>query len=99
MAARLSPPVPGDGSQSSALQRALFQSLRCPEELCGNGDSGDAAMADLMRHVRLLHFDFEAVPSRDYMLALADCQRMLKSGDAAEAQSLTSYSSPPHSAA
>ena len=30
-----------------------------------------------MRHVRLFHFDFEAVPSRDHALALADCQRLL----------------------
>jgi hypothetical protein len=88
MAARLSPPKPGDGSQSSALQRALFESLRCPEELRSNGDSSDAAVADLMRHVRLLHFDFEAVPSRDEALALDDCQRLLRSGDAAEAQRL-----------
>jgi hypothetical protein len=88
MAARLSPPAPGDGTQSSALQRALFESLRCPEELRSNGDTGDAATADLMRHVRLHHFDFEAVPSRDHGLALADCQRLLKSGDGAEAESL-----------
>ena len=45
-------------------------------------------MADLMRHVWLLQFDFEALPSRDHGRALADCQRLLKSGDAAEAQSL-----------
>jgi hypothetical protein len=88
MAARLSPSAPSDGTQSSALQRALFESLHCPEELRGIGDTGDAATADLMRHVRLLHLDFEAPPSRDYTLALADCQRLLKSGDAAEAQSL-----------
>jgi hypothetical protein len=88
MAGRLSSPVPGDGSQSSALQRALFTSLRCPIELRSNGDSSDAATADLTRHIRLLHFDFEAVPSRDNATALSDCQRLLKSGDAAEAQSL-----------
>ncbi len=51
-------------------------------------DIGDAAVADLMRHLRLLHFDFEAVPSRDEALALDDCQRLLRSGDAAEAQRL-----------
>jgi hypothetical protein len=88
MAARLSSPEPSDGSQSSALQRALFESLACPEELRRNRDTGNMATADLMRHVRLLHFDFEATPSRDHTLALADCQRLLKSGDAAEAQRL-----------
>ena len=88
MAARLSPSTPGDGSQSSALQRTLFESLRCPAELRSYGDSSDAATADLMRHLRLHHFDFEAVPSRDHAAALADCQRSLRSSDVAEAQSL-----------
>lgn len=88
MAARLSSPAPGEGSQSSALQRALFESFACPEELRSNGDTGNLATADLMRHVRLFHFDFEAVPSRDHALALADCQRLLKSGDATEAERL-----------
>jgi hypothetical protein len=88
MAARLSPSLPGDGSQSSALQRTLFESLRCPAELRSHGDASDAATADLMRHLRLLHFDFEAVPSRDHATALADGQQLLRSGDAAEAQSL-----------
>jgi hypothetical protein len=88
MAARLSPPASGDGSQSSALQRALFESLRCPEGLRGSGDIGDATTVDLMRHVRLLQFDFEVLPSRDHVLALADCQRLLKSGGAAEAHGL-----------
>ena len=88
MAARLSPSTPGDGSQSSALQRTLFESLRCPAELRSYGDASDESTADLMRHLRLHHFDFEAVPSRDHAAALADCQRLLTSGDAAEAQSL-----------
>jgi hypothetical protein len=88
MAVRLSAPTLGDGSQSSALQRALFESLRCPEELRSHGDASDAVTADLMRHLRLLHVDFEATPSRDHGLALADCQQLLTSGDAAEAQDL-----------
>lgn len=88
MAARLSPPAPGEGIQSSALQRALFESLHCPQELRVNGDTGEPATADVLRHVRLFHFDFEAVPSRDQVAALADCQRLLRSGDAAEAQAL-----------
>ena len=79
---------PGRGSQSSALQRALFESLRCPAELRGYGDASDGATVDLMRHLRLLHFDYESTPSRDHAAALADCQRILRSGDAAEAQSL-----------
>jgi hypothetical protein len=34
MAARLAEPEPDEGPQSSALQRILFESVRCPEERC-----------------------------------------------------------------
>jgi ABC-type glutathione transport system ATPase component len=36
----------------------------------------------------LLHFDYDAVPSRDRTLALDDCQSILRSGDTTEAQEL-----------
>jgi hypothetical protein len=88
MAARLSPPAGDDGSQSSSLQRALFESFACPEELRSSGDTGNVAAIQLMCHVRLLHFDYEAVPSRDHALALTECQRLLRSGEAAEAERL-----------
>jgi hypothetical protein len=87
MAARLSQPA-DDGSQSSALQRALFESFSCPKELRSNGDTGNVAAIQLMCRVRLLHFDYEATPSRDHALALADGRRLLKSGDAVEAKRL-----------
>jgi hypothetical protein len=87
MAARLFQPA-DDGSQSSALQRALFESFSCPQELRSNGDTGNVAAIQLMCRVRLLHFDYEASPSQDHALALADGQRLLKSGDAAEAKRL-----------
>jgi hypothetical protein len=88
MAARLSPPAAGEGSPSSALQRALFESFACPQELRGADETGDVATVQLLCCVRLLHFDYEAIPSRDHAKALADCQRLLRSGDAAEAESL-----------
>jgi hypothetical protein len=88
MAARLSQPAADDRSQSSALQRALFESFTCPEELRSNGDTDNVATIPLMCRVRLLHFDYEATPSRDHALALADCQRLLRSGDAVEAARL-----------
>ena len=91
MLARLVEPKAGDGSQSSALQRALFASLRCPDELRNEGDSSDAAALQLLRRVRLKRFDFEATPSRDHDLALRDCQNALRSGDADEAKSLWSH--------
>jgi len=40
---RLTEPIAGDGSQSSALERALFESFRRPEDFRGHGDTGDAA--------------------------------------------------------
>lgn len=90
MLARLVEPGAADGSQSSALQRALFASLRCPEELRNEGDASDAAALQLLCHVRLMRFDFEATPSRDHDHALRDCQNVLRSGDADEAKSLWS---------
>ena len=41
-----------------------------------------------MCRVRLLHFDYEATPSRALGQALADCQTVLKSDDSAEAEKL-----------
>jgi hypothetical protein len=90
MLARLVEPETTDGSQSSALQRALFASLRCPDELRGEGDASDAAALQLLCHVRLMRFDFEATPSRNHDHALRDCQNVLRSGDAEEAKSLWS---------
>ena len=79
-----------DGSQSSALQRALFASLRCPDALRNDGDASDTAAMQLLCHVRLMRFDFEATPSRDHDYALRDCRNVLRSGDAEEAKSLWS---------
>jgi hypothetical protein len=90
MLARLAEPVSGEGSQSSALQRALFASLRCPDELRNDGDTNDSATVQLLSHLRLLRFDFEATPSRDHDHALRDCQTVLRSGAADEAEGLWS---------
>ena len=88
MAARLAAPDAAEGSQSSAVQRALFNSFRCPEELRSSGDTGDSATVQVMCRVRLLRFDYEATPSRALAQALGDCQAVLKSGYAAEAEKL-----------
>ena len=90
MTARLAEPVADEGSQSSALQRALFASLGCPDELRNEGDTSDSATMQLLRRIRLMRFDFEATPSRDHDHALRDCQNVLRSGDADEAKSLWS---------
>jgi hypothetical protein len=88
MQARLAEPVAGEGSQSSAIQRTLAASLRCPDELRNEGDTGGNTAMRLLCRIRLLRFDFENTPSRDHDRALCDCQRVLRSGDADEAKSL-----------
>jgi hypothetical protein len=90
MTARLAEPVADEGSQSSALQRALFAGLGCPDELRNEGDTSDSITMQLLRRIRLMRFDFESTSSRDYDHALRDCQNILRSGDADEAASLWS---------
>jgi hypothetical protein len=91
MVARLSQPAADEGPQSSALQRALFESFSCPKELRTYGDTDKNAAMQLLCRVRLLYLDYDATPSRDHALALADCQSILRSGDAAEADKLWRY--------
>jgi hypothetical protein len=90
MVARLAETVADEGAQSSALQRALFESLRCPEEFQSAGYTNDSTIVQLLCRVRLLHFDYEATPSLDNGRALVDCQNILRSGDAEEARELWS---------
>jgi hypothetical protein len=90
MLARLAEPIAADGSQSSALQRALFASLRCPDELRNEGDASDSAAFQLLCRVRLMRFDFETTPTRDHDNALRDCQNILRSGNTDESKSLWS---------
>jgi hypothetical protein len=91
MLARLTENDAADGQQSSAIQRALFASLRCPEELRNEGDTSDSAAVQLLCRIRLMKFDFEATPSRDHDHALRDCQDVLRSGDADEAKDFWSH--------
>jgi hypothetical protein len=88
LVARLSSSRQDGGSQASDLQRALFKSLCCPRELRDQGETDDQAAARVLRQVRLIHYDYEATPSRHANEAVADCQKILRSGDAAEAKKL-----------
>jgi SpoVK/Ycf46/Vps4 family AAA+-type ATPase len=83
--ARLTP-EPGDGSQSSILQRALFSSLGCPAKYAGDGDPQETAR--LLHDIRLLNFDYATPTSQDRVKALQDCQNVLTSGEANEAKRL-----------
>ncbi len=88
MVVRLSEPAVDERAQSSALQRALFQSLRCPDELLSYGDADENTTIQLLCRIRLLHLDYEQTPSHDHARAVADCRSILRSGDAAEAEKL-----------
>jgi hypothetical protein len=78
LVARLQAPVTqSSGSLSSEMQRSLFESLRCPADLQTGTSTDDVATARLTRHVRLLHLDFESVPSRALTEALAECRGAL----------------------
>jgi hypothetical protein len=90
MVARLAEPEAGEGSQSSAIQRALFESLHCPDKLKSAGDTGHEATVRLLCHIRLLSFDFEATTSHDHGRALRNCQEILRSGNADDAARLWS---------
>jgi len=77
------------GSQTSKLQRAIFESMRRPDTFGGEQSDKDAHDRVLViRDVRVIKFDYEAQPSSDYAQALLDCQNCLSSGDAAEARNL-----------
>ena len=89
MVARLSPPANEEsGSLSSQVQRDLFSSFHCPATLRDHGDTGDTATLELLRRIRLLHFDFQSEPSRDKGRAVADCQSLLRSGNGEQARQL-----------
>ena len=82
--ARLEPDS-GEGTQSSRLQRALFDSF----VRRGTQASDDRIeTARLLRDIRLLDFDFNRPTSQDRGRALRACQDILTSGDAGEGRRL-----------
>jgi hypothetical protein len=88
---RLQPPTAGAGGAfSSDTQRSLFESLRCPGAL-RSGATGDVETAKLVRHIRLVHLDFESTPSHARSDALAASRAVLRSGSADEALSLWDF--------
>jgi hypothetical protein len=78
-------PDTNQGSQSSALQRTIFESLHRPDELRveNRDDLSDRAL--LIHDIRALNLDYDAQSSSDHGQALLDCQSALSSGDASEA--------------
>jgi len=85
---RLQDPVPNASPQASETARELFKSLQCPTHLQGHGQTNQTAAVEMLRRIRLLHFDFESDPSRDLARAVADCQKLLNDSSLGEGQRL-----------
>ncbi|HEY4034184.1 MAG TPA: ATP-binding protein [Ktedonobacteraceae bacterium] len=86
--ARLSVPKEGEGSQTSILERNLFNSFHCPQKFKQYGKIDEVETVRLLGHIRLLDFDYENPTSQDRVRALSDCQHILRSGDAKQALEL-----------
>jgi hypothetical protein len=84
--ARLSSSNTKDGSQASALQRSIVTGFACPERYEHPVDMTETVR--LLHDVRVLDFDFNSPTSQSRGHALHDCQSILTSGDAGEAQDL-----------
>ena len=75
-----------DGSQVSALQRSIVASFACPQRYEHPVEVAETVR--LLHDVRLLDFDFSSPTSQGRAHALRDCQSILTSGEAGEAQAL-----------
>jgi hypothetical protein len=75
-----------DGSQASALQRAIVAGFACPQRYEHPVDTAETVR--VLHDVRVLDFDFNSPTSQSRGQALRDCQSILTSGDASEAQDL-----------
>src|SRR5205823_2881777 len=81
-------PKEGEGSQTSILERNLFNSFHCPQKFKQYGKIDEVETVRLLGHIRLLDFDYESPTSQDRVRALSDCQHILCSGDAKQALEL-----------
>ena len=89
LVARLEKPAnPTDGSQASEVKRKLFESLHCPATLLRPTGTDAVATVRAIHCLRVLHYDFDETPSRDEARAIGDCQHVLCSGSADEAERL-----------
>ena len=75
-----------EGSQSSALQRAIVASFACPPRYEHASDTEETVR--LLHDIRVLDFDFNTTTSHSLGQALRDCQNILTSGDSTEAREL-----------
>ena len=78
----------GRGSQSSKIQRAIFNSLRFPDDLDRSQDTELKDRVLLLRDIRVLAKDYNLPSSSDQAQALLDCQSCLVSRNTSEAGTL-----------
>ena len=84
MAERLSP----QSTSNSKIQKNIFNSLHCQKNLKQENNTEDVDTARLLKHVRLLHFDFQSSQSSDKKEGIKLCRDCLSSGSIDEAKEL-----------
>ena len=77
-----------EGSQASETARKLFKSVQCPTMLQHQGETDQSAAANMLRRIRLIHFDFDSDPSRGVARAVADCRRLMSDSSLGEGHRL-----------
>ena len=75
---RLEPPTGNGGSQMSETARAIVGSLHCPKKLRRASGTDEAATIALIRRIRLIRYDFDSAPSRDWGRITTDCRDPLR---------------------
>src|SRR5262249_1144454 len=63
---------------SSAIQRKIFIGLKCPPDTSLSKDEELTERLQLLSRMRVLHFDFETVPSTTEAEAVEYCRTLLK---------------------
>ena len=74
----------GIARYSNQIERDLFQSLNCPDDL----GTPTIEMVNLLQRIRHLSLDFESHPSESEKSAISTCQKLLRSGDRLQAISM-----------
>jgi hypothetical protein len=84
MAERLSP----QSTSNSKIQKNIFNSRHCPKNLKQGNNTENVDTARLLKHIRLLHFDFHSPQSNDEKKVIQLCRDCLSSGSIDEAKEL-----------
>lgn len=71
---------------SNNVERGLFQSLHCPEDVDSSQSSTDTV--NILKRLRHYQYDFTSDPSMDENACISQCNDLLRDGGTAEAPSL-----------